>query len=349
MNEVEKTKARSEMEEMLREVSSPEWKIDSWEGQSLVSVEQLTPESTSKVLEVSYEIENMERWQRYHILAGYHMLTMFEEASTRTYCSTGLAGQQLGALVMGIPNGGEASSFKKGETIADTIRALQEMELDLIGMRHSHDLSTYLAAKYARIPVLNLGSGKFEHPTQALLDLRTIYKETGIEIGMEDLSQLDIAFIGDPKHGRTIHSLAKLLAMMGMKNMYFVSPDELKMPQNLITQLKEQGVNVVETTRMEDVVRDVRIIYMTRIQKERFSNPALYDELAGRYKIDRSVMDEARLDMILMHPLPRVDEISPDVDEDPRAAYFRQVNNGLYTRMSTLTLMLKGNSWMNRR
>jgi aspartate carbamoyltransferase len=239
--------------------------------------------------------------------------------------------ERLGGSVIPI-NQVTFSSVSKGESLPDTVRTL-ECYADVIVLRHPEVGSAALAAKYARKPVLNAGDGIGEHPTQALLDTLTIKEELG------HIDGLTVTMLGDLKNGRTIHSLARLLSLYKVK-LNYVAPDILRMPEELITELSAKGVDQVEASSLDAVLPETDVLYVTRVQKERFVDLADYDKVAGAYVIDPDVMKNAKERMIVMHPLPRVTEISMEFDDDPRAAYFRQMEYGLYIRMALLAMVL---------
>jgi aspartate carbamoyltransferase catalytic subunit len=208
-----------------------------------------------------------------------------------------------------------------------------EKYADVIALRHPLEGAARLAAEFAEAPIINAGSGAEEHPTQALLDLYTIVREKG------KIDGLNIALMGDLRYGRTVHSLAYALSMYNVK-LYLISPEILRMRKEVLRALKEKEVEVIERNRVEEVIKDVDVLYVTRIQKERFPDPAEYAKVRGSYKIDIETLKNAKRDMIILHPLPRVDEIAPEVDNTPHAKYFRQVWNGIIVRMALLALIL---------
>jgi aspartate carbamoyltransferase len=224
------------------------------------------------------------------------------------------------------------SSVAKGENLADTVRTL-ECYADVIVIRHPEVGSAAIAAKAARKPVINAGDGVGEHPTQALLDAFTIREELG------RLDGLNVTLLGDLKHGRTVHSLARLLSLYKVK-LNYVAPDILRMPAELIDELNEKGVEQSEYITLEDCLSETDVLYVTRVQKERFTDELVYESVKSAYVIDPKVLNAAKERMIVMHPLPRVGEISMEVDDDPRAAYFRQMEYGLYVRMALLAMVL---------
>ena len=270
-----------------------------------------------------------------YILEDKMIAVCFYQPSTRTYLSFMAAGQKLGAQTLGYPGMVEFSSVNKGESLEDTIKTIEALQCDAIVLRHPEDDSALIAANAVETPIISGGAGKLEHPTQALLDLFTVVQETG-----QSPSNLHIAFVGDLKNGRTVHSLAKLMAIMGNQQMSFVSPEVVKMPTNLISWLNGRGVETYQTTDLLETLSCVDVIYDTRVQKEWFTTEEDYLKAKLGQQITPQVMSLAKPNAVLMHPLPRVDEITSDVDSDPRAAYFRQVTNGLYTRMALLSLIL---------
>jgi aspartate carbamoyltransferase len=239
--------------------------------------------------------------------------------------------ERLGGSVIPI-NEVKYSSVSKGESLPDTVRTL-ECYADVIVIRHPEVGSAAAAAKAAHKPVINAGDGIGEHPTQALLDAFTVKEEIG------HLDGLTVTLLGDLKHGRTVHSLARLLSLYKVK-MNYVAPDILRMPPELIDELKVKGIQQAEFTALNEPLPETDVLYVTRVQKERFTDEAVYESVKGAYVIDPKVMKAARERMIVMHPLPRVGEISPEFDDDPRAAYFRQMEYGLYVRMALLAMVL---------
>ncbi len=263
------------------------------------------------------------------------MATLFYEPSTRTRFSFETAMHRLGGRVISTENAAEFSSVAKGETLEDTIRIMNGY-VDVIVLRHYEEGAAKRAAAVSRIPVINAGDGIGQHPTQALLDLYTIRKEIGTIDGLR------IAMIGDLAQGRTVRSLAYLLSKFQDIKMYFVAPPALKMKDDILSHLRECKIWYTEETNLEKVLPEVRVIYQTRIQKERFGgNIAEYEKYRGVYILNKESLRLMRPDAMVMHPLPRLDEITMDVDQDPRAAYFRQAQNGLYVRMALLTMVLR--------
>ncbi|HZG57128.1 aspartate carbamoyltransferase [Paenibacillus sp.] len=257
------------------------------------------------------------------------LTTLFFEASTRTRLSFESAMHRLGGRVIGTENAAQFSSAIKGETLEDTIRIVSGYS-DLIVMRHTEIGAAQLAATVATVPVINAGDGAGEHPTQALLDLLSIQKEIGRIDGIR------IAMIGDLANGRTVHSLSYMLTNYRNVHIDFVAPDNVRIPLEVKRYLVEKGVSFEESSDLLKVAETADVVYQTRIQKERFFSLEEYEKAAGKYTIDGAVLDAMRSDSIILHPLPRAGEIEASVDRDPRAAYFRQAQNGLYLRMALI-------------
>ncbi|MCK4933193.1 aspartate carbamoyltransferase [Candidatus Bathyarchaeota archaeon] len=264
------------------------------------------------------------------LLSGKILATLFFEPSTRTRLSFESAMHRLGGSTIGFGEV-ESSSVKKGESLADTMRVV-ECYADIIVVRHPLEGAARLAAEFASVPVINGGSGAEEHPTQALLDLYTIKKEKG------KIDGLKIALVGDLRYGRTVHSLAYALSLYEV-NLFFVSPEMLCMRREVLEDIKEK-ICVIEKDKLDDIIGDVDVLYMTRIQKERFPEVADYAKVRGSYRVDLKLLENARENMILLHPLPRVEEIAPEVDDTIHARYFQQVWNGIVTRMGLLALIM---------
>ncbi|HER24702.1 MAG TPA: aspartate carbamoyltransferase [Candidatus Atribacteria bacterium] len=263
-------------------------------------------------------------------LEGQVVASLFFEPSTRTLLSFETAINRLGARVVSMANAA-TSSVAKGETLADTIRTVDGY-VDIIVIRHPMKGSAQIAADNAIHPVINGGDGAGQHPTQALLDLYTIRKEKGI------LSGQTITFLGDLKNGRTVHSLGYFMTLFQNK-MIFVSPESLKMPAEITQDLRSRGAEIEETEDVGKALSDSDLVYVTRVQRERFENPEEYEKVKGVYVINRKMIKKAKKGITILHPLPRVDEIAIDVDDYEGAAYFRQAHNGLYVRMALLALI----------
>ena len=266
-------------------------------------------------------------------LAGQVMAALFYEPSTRTRLSFEAAMLRLGGQTMGTDNAREFSSAAKGETLEDTIRIVSGYA-DVIVLRHSEEGAARRAASVSTVPIINAGDGPGQHPTQALLDLYTIRAELGRIDGVH------VAMVGDLANGRTVRSLVYLLSKFKDIKLWFVAPPQVAMRDDLKAHLDEKGVSWEETEDLDAILPKADVIYQTRIQKERFTDEASYLAVKGIYRIDSRALGLMRSDAIVMHPLPRVDEIAPEVDTDRRAAYFRQARNGLFTRMALLDRLL---------
>ncbi len=268
-----------------------------------------------------------------HAAEGRRLATLFYEPSTRTRLSFESAMLRLGGRTLGF-SGAEQSSASKGETVADTARVVS-CYADIIAMRHPKEGAPLRASMHAAVPVINAGDGGHNHPTQTLIDLMTIRQRKG------RLDHLTVGFCGDLKFGRTVHSLVNRLVRFPGNRFVFISPEELRVPSYLIEDtLAPAGADYQETTSLEQALPRLDVLYMTRVQKERFFNEEDYIRLKGLYVLDPEKMKLAPADMPVLHPLPRVGEIDPALDADPRAAYFDQVQNGVYVRMALILALL---------
>lgn len=304
-----------------------------WYGKDIISVKQFNRNDLEYVFGVAHEMRGMvERVGTFDLLKGKILANLFYEPSTRTSSSFTAAMERLGGSVIPI-NEVKYSSVTKGESLSDTVRTL-ECYADVIVLRHPETGSAAIAAKAARKPVINAGDGVGEHPTQALLDAFTIMEE------LNRLDSLTVTMLGDLKYGRTVHSLARLLSLFSNIKLNYVSPDILKMPREVMDEVNSKNVPQKEYSSLETVLTETDVLYVTRVQKERFEDPADYEKVKGAYVIEPGMMKAAKKEMIVMHPLPRVTEISMDFDDDPRAAYFRQMEYGLYVRMALLAMVL---------
>jgi aspartate carbamoyltransferase len=305
-----------------------------WYGKDIISVRQFTRADLEYVFGVAHEMRGMvERVGTFDLLKGKILANLFYEPSTRTSSSFTAAMERLGGSVIPI-NEVRYSSVSKGESLPDTVRTL-ECYADVIVLRHPETGSAAIAAKAAHKPVINAGDGVGEHPTQALLDTFTIFEE----LGAGQVDGMTVTMLGDLKYGRTVHSLARLLSLFRVRINY-VSPEILRLPKEVMDEVGAKGIPQAEFNSLEEVLPETDVLYVTRVQKERFEDPAEYEKVKGAYVIDPEIMKAAKKDMIVMHPLPRVGEISPDFDDDPRAAYFRQMEYGLYVRMALLAMVL---------
>ncbi|KAK9092006.1 hypothetical protein Syun_026917 [Stephania yunnanensis] len=305
--------------------------------EDVIEAQQFDRDILSAIFEVAREMENIEKNSfGSQVLKGYLMATLFYEPSTRTRLSFESAMKRLGGEVLTTENAREFSSAAKGETLEDTIRTVEGYS-DIIVMRHFEGGAAKRAAATAGIPVINAGDGPGQHPTQALLDVYTIEREIG------RLDGIRVGLVGDLANGRTVRSLAYLLSKYQDVKIYFVAPEVVKMKDDIKDYLTSKGVEWEESVDLMEVASKCDIVYQTRIQKERFGERIdLYEEARGKYIVDRNVLSAMQKHAVVMHPLPRLDEITVEVDEDPRAAYFRQAKNGLYIRMALLKLLLVG-------
>jgi len=300
-----------------------------FEGRDIISIKDFSREEIDYILNIAKAMEPLAK-KGSNMLKGKILATLFFEPSTRTRLSFEAAMHKLGGSTIGFAEA-EITSVKKGENLADTVRVVENYA-DVIALRHPLEGAARLAAEFAKVPIINGGSGAEEHPTQALLDLYTIMKEKG------EIDGLKIALVGDLRYGRTVHSLAYALSLYDIQ-LYLVSPESLKMRREVLETIKER-ISVTARSNLEKVVSLVDVLYVTRIQKERFPEPAEYAKVKGSYRIDLETLKKAKEDLIILHPLPRVDEIAAEVDRTPYAKYFQQVWNGIVVRMALLALIL---------
>lgn len=302
-------------------------------GKDILSVDQFSKEDLTFLFRKATLMKKIVKaGKKSNMLQGKIMTALFYEPSSRTFGSFISAMQRLGGGIIPL-QGMTYSSVAKGETLEDTIRTF-ECYSDIIVIRHPEVGSAKKAALVSTVPIINAGDGVGEHPTQALLDLFTILGK------FKKIDGLKVAFVGDLLNGRTVHSLSKLLAKMGKVEFFFVSPKILRMPKDLKDQLKNR-VLITEVEKLDDVIKKVNVLYVTRIQKERFSNLSVYERVKNFYIVTKKLMGQAKKDLILMHPLPRVGEISTDVDNDSRSVYLtEQMRNGLSVRMALLAATL---------
>lgn len=300
---------------------------------SVLDVLDLSVDELDELIKTALDI--IDNPQKYaHICDGKKLATLFFEPSTRTRMSFEAAMYELGGHVISMSEAG-SSSAAKGESVADTAKTVS-CYADIIAMRHPKEGAPYVAAKNAAVPVINAGDGGHNHPTQTLADLLTIYREKG---GFDNLT---VGFCGDLKFGRTVHSLINALSRYNNINIILISPEELKLPSYVKKDvLQKKGIPYEQTTDLLSVIDRLDILYMTRVQRERFFNEEDYLRLKDSYILDMKKLENARADLSIMHPLPRVNEISVAVDDDPRACYFKQVLNGKYMRMALILKLLK--------
>ena len=309
-----------------------------FKGMDILSGAQFTREELEHILDVAGEIsEQLKAKRSLDLLDGYVLGSLFFEPSTRTRLSFETAMHRLGGDVVGFAQAG-TSSVAKGESLNDTIRTVNQY-VDVIVMRHPEIGSARQAAGVSSVPVLNGGDGAGQHPTQALLDLFTVHTEQGQVDGNT------VVLCGDLKYGRTVHAGVELYKHFDCK-LIFVAPEKLKMPAEITARLRGEGVAVEEKPDLEAALAEADVLYMTRIQKERFDDPAEYERLGeesspkGSYVLTRDLVERVNPEVTIMHPLPRINEITPDVDDLPGAAYFRQARNGVPVRMALLALVL---------
>lgn len=303
----------------------------------VLDAQQFDTDMLNAIFQVARKMEDIEKNSSgSQILRGYLMATLFYEPSTRTRLSFESAMKRLGGEVLTTENAREFSSAAKGETLEDTIRTVEGYS-DIIVIRHFESGAARRAAATADIPVINAGDGPGQHPTQALLDVYTIARE------IDQLDGIKVGLVGDLANGRTVRSLAYLLSKYQDVKFYFVAPDVVRMKDDIKEYLTSKGIKWVESTDLMEVASECDVIYQTRIQRERFGERLdLYEDARGKYIVDKDVLAAMQKHAVIMHPLPRLDEITVDVDSDPRAAYFRQAKNGLYIRMALLKLLLVG-------
>lgn len=304
-----------------------------FQGRDVVSIKDFSKKEIEYILKYAEKMVPIAKGEKAStILKGTVLSTLFFEPSTRTRLSFESAMNRLGGQVIGFADP-SATSQKKGESLADTIR-MADAYSDMIVLRHPQEGASRLAAEFADAPVLNAGDGAGQHPTQCLLDLFTILTEK------KKIKGKTIALLGDLKYGRTVHSLSYALAMFGA-NLIFVSPKNLRMPKEVINECQELNAEPHSTINLETAIKDADVLYVTRIQRERFPDAEEYNKVVGSYTVDNELLSKAKEDLIVMHPLPRVSEIHPEVDVTPHALYFKQAFNGVPVRMALLS-MLKG-------
>jgi len=300
-----------------------------FQGRDIISIEDFSREEINYVLNISQAMEPLAS-KSSDMLKGKILATLFFEPSTRTRLSFEAAMLKLGGSVIGFAEA-EIASVKKGENLADTVRTVENYA-DVIALRHPLEGAAKLASEFSKVPIINGGSGAEEHPTQAFIDLYTMQKEKG------KIDGLKIALVGDLRYGRTVHSLAYALSLYNVE-LYLISPESLRMRHGVLRTIQSK-IPVTEDTSLEKIIPQIDVLYVTRIQKERFPDPAEYAKVKGVYKIDLKTLNNAKKDLIILHPLPRVDEIAAEVDNTPQARYFQQVWNGIVVRMALLALVL---------
>ena len=300
----------------------------SLKNRSLISIYDYTPEEICHILDIA---EDFEKNRLQNLLNGRVIASLFFEPSTRTRLSFETAIQLLGGNVIGFSSTA-GTSLQKGESLKDTIMMVASYA-DLIVMRNPVDGSARYASEVSKVPIINAGDGSNQHPTQCLLDLYSIRKTQGT------LENLEITMVGDLKYGRTVHSLVQAMCNFNAK-FNFVSPVELKMPSTVIQYIKNAGLEHHEYTELEEVIPHSDIIYMTRVQRERFPDPLEYEKVKNSYILRNEMLDNSKPNCRILHPLPRVNEIHTDVDPNPKAYYFQQAQNGLYVRQALIAAIL---------
>ncbi len=299
-----------------------------FENRDIISIYDFSKQELLHILKTA---KSMEKEKRSKLLDGKILATLFFEPSTRTRLSFASAMEQMGGKVLGFATSG-VSSIKKGETVWDTVK-MTEAYADVIVVRHKIEGAARLAAEASSIPVINAGDGANQHPTQTLMDIYTMQKTKGT------LENLHIGMVGDLKYGRTVHSL--VIAMSHFNpTFYFIAPNALKIPQKYLDELKEKKIKFYETSNLLKYSKKLDILYVTRIQQERFPDPLEYEKYKGVYKINKSILPNIKKDLKIMHPLPRVDEIDRNLDETEHAIYFEQAANGVPVRKALLALVL---------
>lgn len=305
-----------------------------FKGKDIISIKDFSKKEINYILSHSKKMVSYAKGERCtDILKGKVLSSFFFEPSTRTRLSFESAMNRLGGRVIGFADP-TATSQKKGESLADTIR-MADSYSDVIVVRHPQEGAARLAAEFADVPVLNAGDGAGRHPTQCLLDLFTILIEK------KKIEKNNIVLLGDLKYGRTVHSLAYALSLFSTE-LTFVSPENLKMPKEVIQECRELGVEPKHTSNLEKAIKDADVLYVTRIQRERFPDAEEYNRVVGTYRVDNDLLKQAKENLIIMHPLPRITEIHPEVDKTPHALYFKQAFNGVPVRMALLSLVVGG-------
>ena len=298
-------------------------------NKSLVSINDYSKEDILDILDLA---EGFEKDPRQKILSNHVIASLFFEPSTRTRLSFESAINQLGGRVIGFSDA-SSTSVKKGESLRDTIQTIS-LYSDLIVMRHPLEGSARFASEVSDTPIINAGDGANQHPTQCLLDLYSIRKTQG------GLDNLNIAFVGDLKYGRTVHSLVIALTMFKNVTFHLVSPEELKLPRSIKNFILDAGLTYNQYDDIAQIIDDVDILYMTRIQRERFADPVEYERVKNSYILNNAMLDNSKDNLRILHPLPRVNEISEDVDNNKKAYYFQQAENGVYVRQALLASIL---------
>jgi len=304
-----------------------------FKGRDIIAITDFTPDELLRLFNVAKEMEKYSK-SRIELLKDKILALAFFEPSTRTMFSFQTAMQRLGGSVIWFSRA-EAISIAKGENLADTIRMLNSYA-NAIVIRHKYEGAAAFAAEVADVPVINAGDGSQHHPTQAMIDLYTIWREKG------KLEGLNIGVLGDLRYGRAATSFIYATSMFKPKKLYLISPELLRIRNEVRDYLDSKGVDYVETTKLDEVIGELEVLYVTRVQKERFPDPAEYEKVKGSYRVDLKVLSNARDDLMILHPLPRVDEIALEVDQTKYAYYFKQASYGVPVRMALLALVMGG-------
>jgi len=305
-----------------------------FEGKDIISIKDCSKKEINFILNYAKKMIPYAKGEKFKdFLKGKVLSSLFFEPSTRTRLSFESAMNRLGGRVIGFSDPG-GTSLKKGESLADTIR-MADSYSDSIVIRHPQEGAARLAAEFSDAPVLNAGDGAGRHPTQCLLDLFTIFTEK------KQIENNNVILLGDLKYGRTVHSLAYALSLYGAE-LTFVSPNSLKMPKEVVNECVELGIKPVQTSNLEKVIKSADVLYVTRIQRERFPDAEEYNRVVGSYQINKDLLENSKKDLIVMHPLPRVTEINPEIDGTDKALYFKQAFNGVPIRMALLSLVMGG-------
>eukprot|EP01121_Diplochlamys_sp_Union-15-3_P000414 TRINITY_DN10387_c0_g1_i1.p1 TRINITY_DN10387_c0_g1~~TRINITY_DN10387_c0_g1_i1.p1 ORF type:complete len:338 (-),score=63.24 TRINITY_DN10387_c0_g1_i1:25-1038(-) len=326
-----KKRAQLKLSTSTKRSASSSRRVKSLAGKSIISYKQFDKQTLDELFDVASNLKKaVEKEGVLNDLHGKFLANMFWEPSTRTASSFEVAMKRLGGQVTTLYS--QFSSHQKGETLQDTVRVVKNY-VDAIVIRHPEAFSAETAHKWAKIPVINAGDGANEHPTQALLDMFCVKEE------LKKLEGITFTLLGDLKFGRTVHSMAPLLALYGCK-INLISPDVLKMPGEYIELLRQRGAVVEEGSDLSKVLKETDALYVTRVQKERFATEEEYNKVKGSYVINRALLSKAPQRMLVLHPLPRVNEISPDIDDDQRSMYFKEPKYGMIMRMALLNSVL---------
>lgn len=307
------------------------------EGKDVITVKAINREIVEEIIHLTKALRELKETERNQLLRGKIMASLFFEVSTRTRTSFNMAMLTLGGAVEGFSDAA-GTSVIKGESLWDTVKIYDGYGFDVMVLRHPLKGAAQLAAEVANIPVINAGDGSNQHPTQTLLDLYTIQESQG------KIDGIKIAFVGDLRFGRTVHSLVEALTIFENCKFYFISPTDLSLPEYLLSLCLEKKIDFEIPTRIESVIKELDIVFMTRVQKERFKDQFLYEKVKNVFTLEKKMLKGVKENLRILHPLPRVHEISRDVDNTPHAYYFQQARNGLFVRQAILAALL-GVKW----